>query len=208
MNTNISSSLPLSQVDLVFAEKTLWKQGLSFQAMFTQNDLDSAMCCQTFEDVRKHMQRIISRSFLGKHFYFILGPITPAEDSAVTIENNLWHFLCAYRFHCMENGRKVFPQFLYAPIISHIAEKRVVDGEPKVFVYESIMSDIFKPLFDSISKEQKPDMVSGVWLDSYQDSRGALIELEIFKSKGWQYILPEKSGHTQDFYTLSCVSIR
>lgn len=182
--------------------KNFWKEILDIQACFTKNDLLQACKLENFQELLEHMKSVMSRSFMGYSFYFILGPIT--QVGKTTTEQHLMHFLCAYYFHCKNHRRKVFPQFLYTPIISNIAQKRIINGESSNVVMSSIMKDIHYLLLDFVKDTQSPlNRISGIWLEGYKNSRGAQEELMIFQEKKWEILLPEHTGHTCEFYTSS-----
>lgn len=196
--------LPHSKIDPIFAENILWEEGLKTQALFTKRDLSEAAECQSFSEVSDHMQKILKRSFFSAHLFFILGPITPKEGGS-SVEENLMHFLCAYHYHCRKEGRRVFPQFLYTPIISHLAQAKVLSGESWEVVGPAILHEIYKPLFDYISNNVSASKVSGYWLEGYDGSQGALWELEEFRNRDWGWFLPQhqKGRFTKNFYTTS-----
>lgn len=195
---------PHSKVDSIFVENILWQEGFKIQALFTQNDLREAFECQSFAEVSQHMKKILKRSFFSSHLFFILGPITPKEGGA-SIEENLFHFLCAYHYHCRKEGRRVFPQFLYAPIISHLTESRILSGESWEVVGPAILQEIFNPLFDFVGDHHDSRQVSGYWLEGYEDSIGAMWELEEFRARDWGWFLPQHQygRFTKEFYTTS-----
>lgn len=209
LQTVLKLDLPHSKVDPIFAENILWREGLRIQALFTENDLREAAKCKNFTEVSLHMQKIIKRSFLSQHLFFILGPITPKEGGAC-VEENLFHFVCACYHHCKKDGRKVFPQFLYTPIISHLAQTRVLNGDSWDVVGPAILEEIYKPLFDCVSEHHhSPKMVSGFWLEGYKNSEGAMWGLEEFRTHDWEWILPEHQNgkFTKEFYTTSRITL-
>lgn len=200
----MSQVLTLSQICPFFTKKILWGQGLAIQALFTENDLHQALKCQSFDEISLHMQKLIGRSFLSSRLYFILGPITPKEDG-LSVEEHLMHFLCAYYYHCRKEGRRVFPQFLYTPIISHLAQTRVSHGESWDVVGPAILQEIYQPVFDFVTVCRESHQVSGYWLEGYDESQGALWELEEFRKRNWGCFLPQhqKGRFTKEFYTTS-----
>jgi len=185
------SHLSHSKVDPIFVENTLLKKGLGLCKQFSISDVERMMSVSSFHNVFLHMKDMIERKYPNRLIHFILGPISPTEDNPV-VEDNMLHFLYACYYQIREEGRVVFPQFLYTPVISHIAESRICSGEDKSAVYDLILQDIYNPLFDFLYKEKRG--VTGWFLEGFKYSTGASWEYSVFLEKSWNVYLFEDFG--------------
>lgn len=168
--------LPHSIVDRRFKEDILWSYGLAIQARVGPIQLCRFRGVETLPEVAEIMWGIINQGFLDGHIHWILGPITPKNGRS--IEENLLHFLWAYDYHVSKHGRKVFPQFLFSPIVSNIAGRRIKDGEDPNVVHSDILVYVYQEIFDRL-KDHYTDQkgaVNGWFLEGFQDSEGALWE--------------------------------
>ena len=187
--------LPKSKIGKDFWEKYLWPQAMK-HSLVTSTELCEVSRVESFAGMSEFFISILDRRFSSQNIHFVLGPITNQDQEKMY--ENLQHFLLAQVYHSVKGGRKVFPQTVFSPVVSHLVQSRIDGGEDKDVVHQEILTKIYLPVFEHLSQAGK--MVTGWFLEGYENSLGAQWEYEYFEQQSWSIKLPQSTLLTNACY--------
>jgi hypothetical protein len=206
MSTNTISPcihFPDSQISRDFVAGVLWPAGCRIQRKIDLRCLEeTAALSYVLDDVGRRMFQLIATRMSSGSIHFILGPMTLRKEGE-SLETHLLHFLAAYQYHVAKEGRVVFPQFLFTPIISQIVGTMIKNGVSSENAHKRVLG-MYARLFTRIKQEFKPDTVTGWFLEGYKESVGASWEEAVFQKFGWSVHF---QSHCLEYYPSSEVRL-